>query len=354
MKYSNYKVNIPGPYHIKNGIPCQDAYCIRKTPDGVMVAAVADGLGSETHSDKGAKIASSFVVTFCKQHYKPDMTEHEVISLLRRAYIKAYALVEKTAIKEGNDVDQYDCTLCTIIYDGKTLYYGQSGDSGIIVGGNDGGYYKITEQQRDEDNNVYPLCFGPEYWEFGKVKGNVVSVMLMTDGVWEQACPPILKNEQQQINIGFVEMFLNHFGLDDSEVRNLEKEANGYMRNFSQKRLDDDKTIVVIINSEAKPLRRADSYYAPPNWDELAEERTKRMNKASQESDESDHDDSSNCIKTKEEKAELHIPVDLLATGKVIHTLIGKMDEMFVQQSKPKVEEVKKISPKTIHIDIKV
>lgn len=353
MKFSNYKVNIPGPYHIKNGIPCQDAYCIRETPDGVIVAAVADGLGSETHSDKGAKIASSFVVTFCKQHYKPEMTEHEVISLLRRAYIKAYALVEKTAINKGNDVDQYDCTLCTVIYDGKTLYYGQSGDSGLIVGSNDGGYYKITEQQRDEDNNVYPLCFGPEYWEFGKVKGNVVSVMLMTDGVWEQACPPILKNEQQQINIGFVEMFLNHFGLDDSEVRSLEREANRYMRNFSQKRLDDDKTIVVIINSEAKPLRREDSYYAAPNWDELADERTKRMNEANRESDESNLNDSSNCIKAKE-KAELHIPVDLSAAGKAIHTLVDKVDELFVQQSKPKVEEVKKISPKTIHIDIKV
>ena len=47
MKFSKYKVNIPGPYHIKNGIPCQDAYCIRETPDGVIVAAVADGLGSE-------------------------------------------------------------------------------------------------------------------------------------------------------------------------------------------------------------------------------------------------------------------------------------------------------------------
>lgn len=353
MKFSKYKVNIPGPYHIKNGIPCQDAYCIRETPDGVIVAAVADGLGSETHSDKGAKIASSFAVTFCKQNYKPEMTEHEVISLLKRAYTKAYALVEKTATSEGNDVDQYDCTLCTVIYDGKTLYYGQSGDSGLIVGSNDGGYYKITEQQRDEDNNVYPLCFGPEYWEFGKIKGNVVSVMLMTDGVWEQACPPILKTEQQQINIGFVEMFLNHFGLDDSEVRTLEREANRYMRNFSQKRLDDDKTIVVIINSEAKPLRRKESYYASPNWDELAQEREKRMNEVTRDVDESCDEDTLRVDKAKD-KTELHIPVDLSAAGKAIHTLVDKVDELFVQQSKPKVEEVKKISPKTIHIDIKV
>lgn len=353
MKFSKYKVNIPGPYHIKNGIPCQDAYCIRETPDGVIVAAVADGLGSETHSDKGAKIASSFVVTFCKQNYKPEMTEHEVISLLKRAYTKAYALVEKTAISEGNDVDQYDCTLCTVIYDGKTLYYGQSGDSGLIVGSNDGGYYKITEQQRDEDNNVYPICFGPEYWEFGKVKGNVVSVMLMTDGVWEQACPPILKNEQQQINIGFVEMFLNHFGLDDSEVRNLERGANRYMRNFSQKRLDDDKTIVVIINSEAKPLRRKKSYYAIPDWEELANERDKRIKETTQNSAENSGEDTVGVDKAKD-RTELYIPVDFSAAGKAIHTLVDKVDELFVLQSKPKVEEIKKISPKTIHIDIKV
>ena len=262
-------------------------------------------------------------------------------------------MVEKTAISEGNDVDQYDCTLCTVIYDGKTLYYGQSGDSGLIVGSNDGGYYKITEQQRDEDNNVYPLCFGPEYWEFGKVKGNVVSVMLMTDGVWEQACPPILKNDQQQINIGFVEMFLNHFGLDDSEVRNLEREANRYMRNFSQKRLDDDKTIVVIINSEAKPLRRKKSYYAIPDWEELANERDKRIKETTQNSAESSGEDTVGVDKAKD-RTELYIPVDFSAAGKAIHTLVDKVDELFVLQSKPKVEEIKKISPKTIHIDIKV
>lgn len=353
MKFSYYKVNLPGPYHEKNDIPCQDAYCIREAPNGVIIAAVADGLGSETHSDKGAKVASSYAVTYCKQNYKPNMTENEVISMLRSAYAKAYALVEKTALKEGNDVDQYDCTLCTVIYDGETLYYGQSGDSGLIVGSKDGGYYKITEQQRDEDNNVYPLCFGPEYWEFGKVKGNVVSVMLMTDGVWEQACPPILKNEQQPINIGFVEMFLNHFGLDDSEVRNLEREANRYMRNFSQKRLDDDKTIVVIINSEVKPLRRKESYYAAPNWDELAQERYKRMNEVLQNPDESEGEVTSQSIKL-EDKSELHIPVNLFAAGKAINTLVDKVDELFVQQQESNGAESKKILPKTIHIDITV
>lgn len=353
MKISKYKVNIPGPYHIKNGIPCQDAYCIGETLDGVIVAAVADGLGSETHSDKGAKIASSFAVSFCKENYKSDMIEQEVISLLKIAYTKAYELVVKTSISEGNDVDQYDCTLCTVIYDGQTLYYGHSGDSGLIVGSNDGAYHKITEQQRDEDNNVYPLCFGPEYWEFGKVNEKVVSVMLMTDGVWEHACPPILKNEQQQINIGFVDMFLNHFGLDDSETRSLEREANRYMKNFSQKRLDDDKTIVVIINSDAIPSRREASYYAPPDWVELTKKRDKRINESIRGSEESHCTDVLIVDKSKD-KTELYIPVDLSAVGNAIHTFVDKVDELLVQQSKQKVEDVITKSPKKIHIDIKV
>ena len=75
--FLKYKVNLPGPYHIKKGIPCQDAYCIREAPDGVIVAAVADGLGSEAHSDKGAKIASNSVVTYCKQNYKLQMVFYQ-------------------------------------------------------------------------------------------------------------------------------------------------------------------------------------------------------------------------------------------------------------------------------------
>ena len=343
---------MPGPYHIKKGIPCQDAYSIRETPDGVVIAAVADGLGSECHSDKGAKVASSFVVTYCSQNYRIGMTDGEAVSLLKRAYSKAYAQVEKEAKKEGNDVNQYDCTLCTVIYDGKNLFYGQSGDSGLIVGSNDGAYYKITEQQRDEDGNVYPLCFGPEYWEFGRVEGNVVSVMLMTDGVWEQACPPILRTEQQPINIGFVEMFMNHYGLNDSEIRGLEREASRYMRGFSKERLDDDKTIIVLVNADAKPLRREDSYYASPNWDMLVQEREKRMRETSGTSD-FDIADEDEGIELKN-GIDAHIPIDFSAAGKAIQTLVNKVDEMLTPQQKPKVEEIKKKILKTIHIDIRV
>lgn len=348
---SKYKVNIAGPYHIENGIPCQDAYCIRETVDGVVVAAVADGLGSEEHSDRGAKVASNYVVTYCAKHYQKDMTDNEVAAMLKRAYSKAYVQVERIANRDGNDVDQYDCTLCTVIYDGKNVFYGQSGDSGMIVGSNDGSYYKITEQQRDEDGNVYPLCFGPEYWEFGRVDGNVVSVMLMTDGVLDQACPKLLKSEKQPVNVGFVEMFMNHYGRNESEIKSIEREAFSYMRNFPRERLDDDKTIVVLINSEAKPLRKEDDYYASPNWNSLIQDRDRRIRVPTEtvKLEEECNDDIPN-----EDISVMQIPIDLTVASKAIKDFVDKVDKILIPNQKIETEEVKKKIPKEIHIDIKV
>lgn len=313
---SRYKLNMAGPYHLQEKIPCQDAYYICDTEEGCVVAAVADGLGSEKHSDIGAKVASNVAVRYCAGNYRKDMPDEAVIAMMKRAYTKAYVQVEKVAARAGNDADEYDSTLCMVIYDGKTLYYGQAGDSGLVVAGQDGSYHKITEQQRDENGNVYPLCFGAEYWEFGKVEGNVVSAMLMTDGVWNQVCPPILKNEKQQINVGLVEMFMNHYGLNKTEVKRLERAACQYMSRFSSERLDDDKTVVVLINADAKPLRCSEEYYKSPDWKAIGEEQEMKMYSLKRNVPETDSGE--------EDAAAAYLPIDLTKVNRAVRRLIKK------------------------------
>ncbi len=44
----------PGHRHTKDGTPCQDACAVAVRPDGVCVAAVADGMGSAVHAADGA------------------------------------------------------------------------------------------------------------------------------------------------------------------------------------------------------------------------------------------------------------------------------------------------------------
>ena len=134
-------------------------------------------------------------------------------------------------------------------------------------------------------------------------------------------------------------------------MRKLEREACSYMRKFPKERLDDDKTIVVIINSEAKPVRREDSYYAIPNWDLLAEEREKRL----RNQDALNVDiESENVTDAEQNENVLRIPVDLSAAGKAIQTLVDKVDDLLVPRTKVWVEDTKKKMPKTIHIDIRV
>ena len=223
-----YSACMAGPYHIDNGIPCQDSRYIATRDDGIVVAACADGLGSELHSDIGSQIASRIAVTYCAEHIDSDMSTEE----------KAEEMKE--------DIDQFDTTLCLAIYDGETVWYGHSGDSGLIVKFNTGLYFPVTTQQRDEDGCVFPLCSGPEYWVFGKVDGSVSSLMLMTDGIWEQMCHPLLRNEEVKINTALIRSFMEHTETESSVIDKVEEACVDYLERFPKEWLDDDKTVIVL------------------------------------------------------------------------------------------------------------
>jgi serine/threonine protein phosphatase PrpC len=57
---SNWRVlgaSVVGVSHVAHGTPCQDAHAHRLLPGGLLAVAVADGAGSASRSDEGAKAA---------------------------------------------------------------------------------------------------------------------------------------------------------------------------------------------------------------------------------------------------------------------------------------------------------
>ncbi|MGB3559461.1 MAG: protein phosphatase 2C domain-containing protein, partial [Geitlerinemataceae cyanobacterium] len=57
---TNWRVvaaSVCGTSHQKRSQPCQDAHCWQITPEGVLVAAVADGAGSAAFGEVGAQKA---------------------------------------------------------------------------------------------------------------------------------------------------------------------------------------------------------------------------------------------------------------------------------------------------------
>ena len=266
-----YTANMAGPYHLDNGIPCQDSFFIKRDNKGVVYASVADGLGSESNSDEGSRIASQKSCDYCMERYKSGMPFSEVKKIMNNAFVNAYKAVLEEAYATGNSPDEYDTTLCMVIYDDGHVFYGQSGDSGILALMKSGEYIPLTIQQRDEDGYVFPLCSGPSVWAFGETEAPVSSIMLMTDGVWEQICPPLLRNRDVKINVALASRFMDRNENSRKSVKALEEAASRYLENYPRKLLDDDKTIVVIYNPHQPAKKMPADYYKAPDWVSLQE-----------------------------------------------------------------------------------
>ena len=271
-----YKCNIAGPYHNESGLPCQDSFAIFQN-EVFSVLAVTDGLGSELYSDVGADVAAHTAVEYCSERIVEGMQFAEIKKIMNNALVSAYKAILTKAAEDGNDSDEYDTTLCLAIYDGEHLYFAQSGDSGLVALLENGEYYRVTTQQRDEEGRVFPLCWGPQKWEFGCVDAPVSAFMLMTDGVFEQICPKLMRKREIEINIPLARRFLDRFDCTEEDVPELEKAVHEYLEHFPRNQLDDDKTVVVLMNPERKPEEKDEAYYAIPDWKVIRDEAEKRL-----------------------------------------------------------------------------
>lgn len=274
-----YKTRSAGQYHIDNSIPCQDSYCVRNNDkEGYVIAAVADGLGSSKKSDIASRIASSSSVDYCFDNIKRGLNDEQVFEILKQSFFAANKKVRITAEEDENNYDDYDTTLCLALYDGKSLFFAQAGDSGCIALSSLGEYIQVTKQQRDSEMHVFPLCFGVKYWEFGKID-DISAFLLCTDGILDVICPELLKDQEININIPLAELLINNFEIEDYEVSELEAEMSEYWEKCPVTQINDDKTTVVVINTNYKPQRKEDCYYNTPNWDELIKTYAEKIQK---------------------------------------------------------------------------
>lgn len=277
-----YKCSMAGPYHIESGLPCQDSFAIFQN-DAFSVLAVTDGLGSELYSDVGADVAAHAAVEYCSERIVEGMEFADIKKIMNNALVSAFKAILTRAAEDGNDSDEYDTTLCLAVYDGERLFFAQSGDSGLVALLENGEYYRVTTQQRDEEGRVFPLCWGPEKWEFGCVDAPVSAFMLMTDGIFEQICPKLMRKRDIDINIPLARKFLDRFICTEEDVPELEKAVYKYLEHYPRHLLDDDKTVVVLVNPKRRPEEKDDAYYAIPDWKAMRDEAEKRLSESNSE-----------------------------------------------------------------------
>lgn len=154
---------------------------------------------------------------------------------------------------------------------GDALYYGQSGDSGIVTLTTEGLYKKVVEQQRDEEGRVFPLYFGEDKWVFGKFLEPVVSVFLATDGMLETLFPVYIRNEPVNIYVALARYFMgpDFLHIEKFGEDYVKEKVSEFMKGIPDAQVNDDKTVVVMVNPDLKMKVQQQSYYAEPNWEEL-------------------------------------------------------------------------------------
>ena len=269
MIYS-YGVTLPGTYHVKNNIVCQDAHSIVKCGDDFVIAAVADGLGSEAHSDVASRIAADLSTEYCKQYITQANSAEEILNIIRVSFASAQRAIEEEAESNDNDINQYDTTLSLAVLLNDTLYYGHSGDSGIVVLTTEGRYESVTEQQRDEEGYVYPLFF-EDMWVFDQFDKKVTSVFLATDGMYETLFPYLIRNEPVNIHVNLAQFFMDNRNLKIDEVGEaaVQSRIEDFISSIPDEQVNDDKTVVVLINTSVEFSPQPDEYYKEPDWAEL-------------------------------------------------------------------------------------
>lgn len=258
-----------GVAHRCYGTRCQDAHMIRRVKqvaiwkDGgkrdrllpgkeYVVAAVADGLGSEAHSDIGAHAAvNTAVSTMCELIGTWCATGDSALAIsmprfLEQAMIKANNAVVKKAASMELPASEFDATLAIAVYDGEQLFYGSAGDSGVIAK-TDAGFELVTHPTRGEgEATTFPL-YCREKWEIGACDAR--GFLLATDGVLELLVPEF---NNENLNEKAVHLFMGagHKPVSASDIdAALEKRVENVVHRIQGNRYThDDATVVVALD----------------------------------------------------------------------------------------------------------
>ena len=267
-----YGVSLPGTYNIKNDIVCQDSHRIIHCSNDMAIAAVADGVGSAKYSDVGSQIAVHVSTEHCRQYITAKSEEQQILAIMRAAFAAAFRTIEKEAAAKERPVDLYDTTLTLAVLIRDVLYYGHSGDSGMIALAASGYYEQVTVQQRDSEGRVFPLFF-TDKWEFARYKNKVASVLLATDGMLETFFPIYIKNDPVNIHVSLAQFFMDNRALriDKTGQQSVQARMSEILEKIPDEQVNDDKTIAVLINTSVKTKQLPKEYYQEPDWAALKE-----------------------------------------------------------------------------------
>ena len=251
-----------GRSHKRSGVPCQDANAVRILPEGIVLAAVADGVGAFPLSHFGAQCAVAAALDALeaaaaewpdKETALRDTSRRQ--GLLRSSMLAARNAVSVLAEEKGVGAIELASTLTAAVFDGSHFHCGHIGDDGAVVQYTDGSYEAITQRCKGGPdaaaNSVEPLQTDPERWTFVSAEKPVAGFLLCTDGVLNSFVP-----EKGRVFYPFLQNFL--YGTLPEGEQTPEKAAQALAEDTRElfdsdalaERTEDDLTAVAVVQRD--------------------------------------------------------------------------------------------------------
>ncbi len=190
------RASVQGTSHAKTGQPCQDSSSVGVgAPDGVLVAAVADGAGSAELSADGSRIAACAAarraVRLMRLHVQP-IYEGVLEEILKEAVRSAREALEAEAHRQKKSLREFATTLIIAICAPEITGAAQIGDGAMVTAGDgisadeDDGYTLFSAPQRGEYANTTNFITSDGWRDTLDVsmrRGGVNLLAMFTDGV---------------------------------------------------------------------------------------------------------------------------------------------------------------------------
>ncbi len=122
--------SVAGTRHIRDQIPCEDAWARIILPDALIIA-VADGLSSADYGGKGAEIAVSSCIQNAADVYRAG--EQDIAALIRTAMGAGRADIDDHALSEGLDISSCATTLLMAVLTPDGVFCGHIGDGACVT-----------------------------------------------------------------------------------------------------------------------------------------------------------------------------------------------------------------------------
>lgn len=224
-------------------------------PRQAIVAAVAGGMPSMILSSEGAHLASEAAVDAAAEAYRRGELVPGDASALKGVFERALRAVADVAVDQpAADIASFACTMCLVVWDGTRVWYGNAGDSGAVAVGLMGDPFALTHMHCGPlSSQPFPL-HDSYHWEFG-YRGDTESVLVATSGMLGQFAEwePSSYGAAKAYDRGLIGLLTNrNIDVDDLPAMNIA--AAKYLNELPAARVDGDKTVVALINSEKSSL----------------------------------------------------------------------------------------------------